>query len=188
IYAESGTVRNSIIYLNSASTNANWYNGGGGSFDHSCTTPDPGGVGNIVEDPRFVDRTNGNYRLGSASPCVDAGANEDWMLEARDIDGNARIVNGTVDLGGWEILLSRDIFNQPQSQRVTNGADVTFSVTATGSPPLTYRWLKDDVAISGATNSTLTLSNVTSSDDGVYSVVVSNAACSAVSSNAVLTV
>ena len=101
IYAESVTVRNSIVYFNTAATNANWYNGGG-SFDHSCTTPDPGGVGIIVEDPQFVERANGNYRLGQTSPCIDAGVNEAWMSGAQDLDGNPRIANGTVDLGGWE--------------------------------------------------------------------------------------
>ena len=101
IYAESVTVRNSIVYFNGASTNANWYNAGG-SFDHSCTTPDPGGAGNLVEDPQFVDQTNGNYRLAQTSPCIDAGVNEAWMSGAQDLDGNPRIGNGTVDLGGWE--------------------------------------------------------------------------------------
>ena len=104
IHAGSSTVRNSIIYFNSASSNANWYNvgGGGGSFDHSCTTPDPGGLGNIVEDPQFVDRTNGNYHLAPTSACIDAGANEQWMRGARDLDRNPRIINRTVDFGAWE--------------------------------------------------------------------------------------
>jgi hypothetical protein len=101
IYVESGNVRNSIVYFNSAPTNADWYNGGG-SFAYSCTTPDPGTVGNIVQDPQFVDRTNGNYRLAPTSPCIDAGVNEQWMVGATDPDGNPRIVNGTVDLGAWE--------------------------------------------------------------------------------------
>lgn len=101
IYMESGLVRNSIVYFNPTATNANWYNVGG-TFDHSCTTPDPGGVGIIVEDPQFVERTNGNYRLAPTSPCIDYGVNEAWMPGAQDLDGNQRIANGTVDLGGWE--------------------------------------------------------------------------------------
>ena len=104
MYVESGIVRNSIVYFNTASTKANWYNGGG-SFDHSCTTPDPGGVGNIGADPRFVDGTNGNYRnyrLAPTSPCIDAGVNEPWMVGATDLDGNPRIFNETVDLGAWD--------------------------------------------------------------------------------------
>ncbi len=188
VYVESGGVRNSILYFNSGPSNANWYNLGEGTFDHVCTTPDPGGVGILVEDPQFVDRTNGNYRLGPASPCADAGVNEDWMLDARDLDDNPRIVNGTVDLGALERGAIPTIFNHPQSQTVTNGSEVTFSVTATGSPPLTYHWLRDRATIPAGTNSILTLSNVTSGDAGVYSVIVSNMAGSVVSSNAVLTV
>ena len=116
IYVESGNVRNSIIYFNSASSGANWYWNdpllrsdqlvlvGEGPFAYCCTTPDPGGVGvgNIVEDPQFVDPTNGNYRLVPISPCIDAGLNEEWMHAAQDLDGNPRIDNGTVDLGAWE--------------------------------------------------------------------------------------
>src|SRR5439155_11181487 len=100
-YAEIGTLRNSIIYFNSASSNANWSNIVG-TFDHSCTTPDPGGPGNIVDDPQFVDQPNKNYHLAPTSPCVDAGMNEPWMSGAQDLDGNPRIANGTVDLGAWE--------------------------------------------------------------------------------------
>jgi hypothetical protein len=116
IYVESGNVRNSIIYFNAASSGTNWYWNdplfpiqqlqlvGEAPFTYSCTTPDPGGVGlgNIVEDPQFFDRTNGNYRLGPTSPCIDAGLNEAWMSSAYDLDGNSRIHNGTVDMGAWE--------------------------------------------------------------------------------------
>jgi hypothetical protein len=116
IYVENGNVRNSIIYFNSAPSGANWYwndslllihqlpLGGESPFAYCCTTPDPGGVGvgNIVEDPQFVDATNGNYRLGPTSPCIDAGLNEEWMRGAQDLDGNPRIDNETVDLGAWE--------------------------------------------------------------------------------------
>jgi hypothetical protein len=113
IYVESGNIRNSIVYFNSASTNANWYNVGG-TFDHSCTTPDPGGVGNRVADPQFVDPPNGNYRLGPTSPCIDAGLNEVWMSSAHDLDGNPRIHNGTVDMGAWESTYASPIIgSQP---------------------------------------------------------------------------
>jgi len=118
-YVETGNVRNSIIYFNSAPSGPNWHNVGGGSFDHSCTTPDPGGVGNLVEDPEFVDRTNGNYRLTPTSPCFDAGTNEAWMAVAADLDGNPRISHGTVDLGAWESTnTAPTIVNPPQGLRV----------------------------------------------------------------------
>ena len=56
----------------------------------------------------------------------------------------------------------------------TTGQSVTFSVTAV-SPDggtLSYQWLKDGVAISGATSSTLALSSLTTSNAAAYSVTV----------------
>jgi len=73
---------------------------------------------------------------------------------------------------------------QPESQTVTTGSTVAFTVTATGSAPLTYQWRKDGTVISGATSSTLTLTNVQLSDAAGYSVVVSNAGGTATSSTA----
>ncbi|HEY3132395.1 MAG TPA: immunoglobulin domain-containing protein [Acidobacteriota bacterium] len=66
------------------------------------------------------------------------------------------------------------IISQPQSQTVSVGANVTFSVTAGGTTPLSYQWRKDGANISGATNATLTLNNVQRTDAGNYTVVVSN--------------
>ena len=64
---------------------------------------------------------------------------------------------------------------QPATQvvcpNVSNSA--TFSVTATGGS-LSYQWRKNNVDISGATNSTYTISNVTSASAGAYNVVVTN--------------
>ncbi|HVU32134.1 MAG TPA: immunoglobulin domain-containing protein [Opitutaceae bacterium] len=58
--------------------------------------------------------------------------------------------------------------------QTTTTSNVTLKVVATGSPAPTYQWSKDGVAISGATNSTLTLTSVTSANQGNYSVVVSS--------------
>src|SRR6266404_1917481 len=78
---------------------------------------------------------------------------------------------------------------QPASQTVTAGQTASFSVTATGTAPLTYQWKKNNVAISGAMSSAYTTAATTSSDNGAqFTVVVSNAAGSATSSAAMLTV
>jgi hypothetical protein len=71
---------------------------------------------------------------------------------------------------------------------VTAGTNVTFSVTAAGTAPLSWLWRVNDTWIEAATNSSLTLTNVQVSQAGSYSVVVTNAAGSATSSNALLTV
>lgn len=80
------------------------------------------------------------------------------------------------------------ITTQPQSQAVTAGANVTFSVAATGKPAPTYQWFFNGNMISGATGSTLTLSNVQTTNSGTYTVAVTNSASTATSNPATLTV
>jgi subtilisin family serine protease len=80
------------------------------------------------------------------------------------------------------------ITTHPQSQSGAVGGSVTFSVDATGTTPFTYQWRKGGQAISGATNATLTLANLQTSDAGSYDVVVTNSVGSATSNSATLTV
>jgi glucose/arabinose dehydrogenase len=78
---------------------------------------------------------------------------------------------------------------QPQAQRVAEGAAATFRVEATGAPPLAYQWRRDGVAITGATAASYTLPAAALADSGAgFSVLVSNAAGSAASATATLTV
>jgi len=78
---------------------------------------------------------------------------------------------------------------QPGNQTVTVGQTATFSVTATGTGPLTYQWYVNGVAIAGATSSTYTTPPTTVGQSGsVYTVVVSNSVGSATSNGATLTV
>ena len=81
------------------------------------------------------------------------------------------------------------ITTQPANQSVTVGQTATFSVTATGTAPLSYQWQKNSVSISGATASSYTTPATTSADNGAkFDVVVSNAAGSQTSTVATLTV
>ncbi|MBI5767107.1 MAG: immunoglobulin domain-containing protein, partial [Verrucomicrobia bacterium] len=73
--------------------------------------------------------------------------------------------------------------------RTLNVGDVAgFSVTATGSTPLTYQWRKNGTAIAGETASTYVLGPVTTASAGSFDVIVSNAAGSATSAAALLAV
>lgn len=51
-----------------------------------------------------------------------------------------------------EHLVAPSIGTQPQSQSVADGSTLSRSVSASGSSPLSYQWLRDGVAIAGATS------------------------------------
>lgn len=82
----------------------------------------------------------------------------------------------------------------PTNRTVVAGSNVTFTVAATGSTPLGYQWqfgglnLTNGAGIGGATTATLTITNAQAIRQGTYSVIVTNAAGTSVSSNAALTV
>jgi uncharacterized repeat protein (TIGR03803 family) len=83
---------------------------------------------------------------------------------------------------------------QPTNLSVLPGTSATFTVAATGSVPLSYQWLLNDVSlvdggnVSGSITTTLTLGNVSTANAGTYSVIVSNLAGATTSTGAVLTV
>ncbi len=103
-----GTINGSIVYYNTAGTNANVHVGSG-SIDYTCTTPSPGmGTGNITNEPKFVsyDGASADYHLQADSPCIDAGdplssVTNDYDGTRRPFDGNWDFEN-RVDMGAFE--------------------------------------------------------------------------------------
>jgi hypothetical protein len=78
---------------------------------------------------------------------------------------------------------------QPVSQTVTAGQTASFSVTATGTAPLTYQWKKNGTAISGATSASYTTPATSTSDSGgQFTVAASNTVGTVTSNTATLTV
>jgi hypothetical protein len=80
------------------------------------------------------------------------------------------------------------ISRSPSSVTAVTGSSTTLTIAFTGTPVPTYQWFKNGVAISGATNSTLTLSNISVADAGAYTVTLTNSLGSATSSAGTLTV
>ncbi len=76
----------------------------------------------------------------------------------------------------------------PVSQTVPDGANVTFTANATGTPTPTWQWYKNGVAIGGATSASLVLNSVTALNDGSYAAKATNTNGFSVSSGAILTV
>jgi hypothetical protein len=86
------------------------------------------------------------------------------------------------------VLVPPTITLQPQSQVVNTNTTVTFTVAATGSGPVRYQWQFNGANIAGATNSSLTLSNVNLSHEGDYRVLTADDVTAGASQVARLTV
>ena len=80
------------------------------------------------------------------------------------------------------------IATAPLAQSIRAGATATLAVTAAGTAPLTYQWLRNGTAIAGATQATFTLERARPSDRGQYSVTITNAVGAVTSSAVELTV
>jgi hypothetical protein len=76
---------------------------------------------------------------------------------------------------------------QPVSVTNSVGANVTFSVVATGSGPLNYQWQQDGFDLPDKTDSSLSLTNIQDSDEGEYTVIVYNNVGETISDTATLT-
>lgn len=87
------------------------------------------------------------------------------------------------------VLAAPVITTQPAAVTVAPGETARFAVAATGSPTPSYQWLKNGVAIAGATSASYTTPALTLADSGaVYAVRLSNSQGEVLSDNAVLTV
>lgn len=87
------------------------------------------------------------------------------------------------------LAVAPSISAQPQSLTVTQGQNAAFSVTADGTAPLFCQWyFNTNTLLAGATNFSLTVTNAQITNAGTCSVVITNVAGSAISSNATLTV
>jgi hypothetical protein len=80
------------------------------------------------------------------------------------------------------------ITSQPTNVTVAIGESASFQVSVTSLSTLSYLWRKNGIAISNAISSSFAITNVQPGDAGNYSVKVSNAGGSVISSNAILTV
>ena len=109
------------------------------------------------------------------------------MLQFTTITDNAEI-------NGIEVISASGpnapaITTQPASITVNAGSTATFTGVAGGAGPFTYQWLKNGVAIAGATSASYTTPTLASTDNGeVYSVIVGNASGTVTSTAATLTV
>ena len=164
-------VGNTAEYYGTEAYNASVYNtilwGGGDNTsyymndrENSCVEDDGDA------DPMFVDAANGDYRLMEGSPCLDAGATRTWRSEL-DLAGNARVQDGTVDIGAYEgvaqtavqvtVTVEGSGTVEPMEATVAIGGSVT--LTATPAEGWEFvAWRQGETTL--GTGATLTLENV----------------------------
>ncbi|MFZ3169883.1 MAG: immunoglobulin domain-containing protein [Candidatus Methanoperedens sp.] len=137
------------------------------------------------KDGEAISGATGSTYTTPAAALTDNGAN--FSVNVSNAVGNVLSSNATLTVNPAPV--APIITTQPISQVVTEGQTATFSVIATGTAPLAYQWQKNGVAISGATSSIYTTPATTLADNGTnFSVNISNAVGSVISSNAALTV
>ena len=133
-----------------------------------------------------VNISGATGRLYTTPPTTPADNGARFAVVVSNIAGSVTSNNATLTVNS---AIPPSITTQPVDKTVRAGRTARFSVTATGTAPLTYQWKKDGVNISGATNASYTTPPTTPADNGsTFSVVVSNVAGSVTSRNAVLTV
>ena len=104
-------------------------------------------------------------------------------------DGSGSVTSGNATLTVTATAVAPSITAQPANATVAAGQAATFSVTATGTSPLSYQWTKNGTPIGGATSRSYTTPATTSTDNGsTFAVTVTNSVSSASSNSASLTV
>ena len=124
----------------------------------------------------YAPITGGRFAMGART----GGLNENLWIDNLSI---------TTAVAGAPVAPTISAQNQPQNQTVNERSPVTFSVLPDGTPPFSFQWLSNNVAIADATNRTYTIANVPfTANAAKYKAQVSNGVGSIMSAEATLTV
>ena len=92
----------------------------------------------------------------------------------------------TSDAVRLDVSVPLSITTQPANQSATVGDPVVFSVVASGSAPISYQWQLGGADVVGATAATYQIASAQASDEGSYTVIVTNPVGTETSSAAAL--
>src|SRR5882672_2714889 len=148
---------------------------------------------------RFVDTCGADRNLQRHGDRNAAATNAGYSLVTALLDNGATFTAVVSNAAGsvtsraarltvTPIAVAPTITAQPLDLSILAGLTATFSVTATGTPPLAYQWLRNSVPIAGATNASYSLVTALLDNGATFAAVVSNTAGSVTSRAARLTV
>jgi len=110
-----------------------------------------------------------------------------YSVTVTNFAGSATSSNALLTVNPAPLVTPR-ITMQLSNRTAVVGSNVTFTIAATGTQPLSYQWNLNGSTPAWATNASVTLTNVQLAQAGIYFVTITNVAGSVVSSNALLTV
>ncbi len=168
----------------------------------------------VTRAPANVTTTAGNSATLSVTFTGTPAPTFQWLKNGTPISGatSASLVLGNVsgtDAGSYTVTLTNSLGTTtsaaatvtvspapappvfaatPSGRTATAGENVVLTASVTGTPTPALQWLKDGVAIRGATDPTLALANVQLTDAGNYTILATNSAGSAASPAVRLTV
>ena len=170
----------------------------------------------ITQQPSPVDAAAGDSVTMRVVATGTAPLSYQWQRESQDLPGQTQptltIANAqSSDAGNYRVIVSNEagsttssfaaltvstpppastlrIVTAPQSQVVTPGSNVTFTVVAEGVLPLSFQWRVGTFNIPGARTASFAITNVQAVDEGEYQVVVTDGTGDMVTATASLTV
>jgi subtilase family serine protease len=181
--------------------------------------PSPG----FISQPSSRNVTFGANVLLSASAVGQPPLNFQWLLNGTNLPGSGTVSGVTTDtlslttvttndIGSYSLVLTNaygsitssvallnvgavpSVLTQPTNLTLLTGSVAIFSVSASGSPALSFQWKKNGsnlvngTGISGATTNVLSLTGITTNSSANYSLVITNVFGVVTSSIAVLNV
>jgi hypothetical protein len=139
----------------------------------------------------YTNRLDAGTALTLATPALDDGTYY-FSVTSRDTNGVesdfANVVSTNLVTVTAPAPTPPSITSQPNSMTTTPGSSATFTVSASGTAPMSYQWQFNSATISGATASAFIISSVQSNNAGIYNCTVANSAGTATSANASLAV
>jgi Immunoglobulin domain/Cohesin domain len=197
VFAQNFGPDNTVVFsgaMNAASTFTNLSNGTK-AFDIDLPLQTPfifnSSKGNLLIDWRNFSGSSANFFDNEVNNISDA-VSRIFSLDDPNATSSSGVdtSGGVIELGYSPVPIAPVITSQPTNQFVGVGENATFTVTASGAPPLNYQWFFNDTnnPIAGATNNSLTLVNLQTNQSGNYFVQVADPYGPTLSSIAVLTV